>query len=154
VTPSENLKARRFFTDDGKRKTKVAKAEKKVKVHVPPSEKSPKPLPKPVKTASPARGSAPPLKPSNKKLPDDPDEYYNADTFGRKLKYLYKLWPPFKAAWKSFRAKHPDINQKNFLAKFKEATGKGLEKRMGDHPASWNTRLTAALYEIDRRLKK
>lgn len=169
VTPSENSKARKFFTDDGARKAKFVKPNKKVKVIVPPPSKPDKVVPAPKEKAKPVKVPAPPQKPvikkveppkvtlpqkpQGKRLPDDPDGYYNAPSFGRKLKYLYKMWPPFKKLWTKFRKKHPDINQKNILAKFKEATGKGLEKRMGPSPASWNTRLTAALYEIDRRLE-
>ena len=167
VTPSENNKARKYFTDDGKRKTKAAKPNKKVKVDVPkvakqdkkpvePKEIPPKPVqkappPKPVNKDN-RKVVPPPQKHNNKRLPSDPDEYYPQETFAQKLTFLYKKWPPFKQAWKQFRLKVKQVHQKNFEAKFKEATGKKL--KLGDHPASWNTRLIAAMYEIERRLER
>ena len=152
VTPSENANARKYFTDDGKRRTKVAKPNKKVKVDVPkplkPDKKPVEPKEKP-KIPEPA---APPQKYGNKKLPSDPTVVYPQQRFGQKLTLLYKKWPPFKQAWKKFIKAVPQVNQKNFEAKFKEATKKKF--KIGDAPAFWYTRLLSAFYEIERRLEQ
>ena len=60
-------------------------------------------------------------------------------------------WRPFKVAWRAFRKKMPMVNRKNFEAKFREATGKKFKP--GPSPASWETRLISAMYEIERRLE-
>ena len=45
------------------------------------------------------------------------------------------------------------VNHKNFLKKFKEATGKGLEKKLNGGPANWKTRILSAMYAIREKLK-
>ena len=153
VTPSENNKARKYFTDDGKRKTKAVKKKQKVKVNVPspkiqdkkPAEPKEKPpVPKPV---------APPQKHNNKKLPSDPDLFYPEEKFTQKIKYLKENSPPFKKAWEEFRTKmKKSIGGRNFEAKFKEATGKKF--KVGESPASWYTRIISGMHEIERRLEQ
>ena len=151
VTPSENNKARRFFTDDGKRKVKNVAAKKIPKKNVPAPAAPKKPAPARIKKAEPKREVAKVQKP-DKRLPDDPNEFFNAPTFLHKLTYLHKNWPPMKKAWKEFRLKVRSVNQKNFEAKFREATGKTL--KMGKSPQSWYTRIISAMYEIERRLEE
>jgi len=177
VTPSENAKARKYFNDDGTRrkaKPKAPKAipEKKVKVNVPPpklkaktqpvkAEKAKIPPPEPPKPDPPQKPKNKPAEPdlpaqrhNGKRLPDDPDEYYNADTFKRKVKWLYKAWPPFKKMWKRMRKELPQINEKNFPEEFKKATGKSIAGKLGNSPASWNTKLISAIYELERRIQR
>ena len=173
VTPSENSKARKYFNDDGSRRKAQPKTAKKVKVSVPPpdikgktqpeaseSASSPAPEPKPPKEpAKPAKEPAKqavvhPTRWQGKRLPDDPDGYYNADTFLRKVKWLYKAWPPFKKMWKQFRKDLPQVNEKNFPQQFKQATGKSIGNKMGPSPATWNTKLIAAIYELQRRIQR
>ena len=155
VTPSQNNNARRFFTDDGKRKVKKARPPKKTieKLHrsaapqktAPvPKEKPPKPKPKP-QVQKP--------KPQPKySLPNDPDEYYEEETWDEKIGWLLRKHPPFKKAWKDFLKKFKGVVKlKNFKKKFREATGKSL--KLGEHPAAWNTRMISAMNEIERRLE-
>jgi len=180
VTPSENAKARKYFNDDGSRRKAQPKQAKKVKVNVPAPDikaktqpeasqkaNSPAPVPPPPKVpdppkAQPAKPPPPKADPKvvqptrweGKRLPDDPDTYYNADTFPRKVKWLYKAWPPFKKMWKQFRKDLPQVNEKNFPQQFKQATGKSIANKMGPSPASWNTKLIAAIYELQRRIQR
>ena len=155
VTPSENNNARKFFTDDGKRKVKKARPPKKTIKNVPPpaapqktapapKEKPPKPEPKP-KVQKP--------KPQPKySLPNDPDEYYEEETWDEKLGWLLKNHPPLKKAWTRFlKTMKGVVKRKNFKKKFREATGKSL--KLGEHPSAWNTRMISAMYEIERRLE-
>ena len=151
VSPSENNKARRFFTDDGKRRTKKVYKKKKPEKKVPPSPEPKKTAPVPPEKGKKKEPAAQKSK-AGLTLPSNPDEYYQAPTFIAKLTYLVKKWKPFRKAWLAFRDRVPEVNQKNFRAKFKEATGKKL--KMGDHPASWNTRLMSAMHEIERRLER
>jgi hypothetical protein len=178
VTPSENNNARRYFTDDGKRRTKIVRAKKKIKVSVPAPKvpgkthveaakkaKEPKPVaykpapPKPPVDDSkhdkdPDEKVSKPQSHGGKNLPSDPDTFYPQETFLQKLKYLYRKWPPFKKLWKAFRKRNPDVNQDNFPAKFKEATGKGIVKRLEPSPATWNTVLIAAMHQLEVRIKR
>jgi len=151
VTPSENNKARRFFTDDGKRRTKKVYKKKKVEKNVPAPKKVKQNVSEPPEKEKKKEPAAQKSK-AGLSLPSDPDEYYNAPSFLAKLTYLVKKWKPFRKAWMEFRKKVPEVNQKNLPEKFKQATGKKL--KMGDHPASWNTRLISAMYEIERRLER
>ena len=151
VTPSENLKARKFFNDDGSRKKRKAKP-KKSEINVPPKKSSEKSAAIPKEKKIKPKPDPPPPKPNNKKLPDDPEEYYNAPTFLSRLTYLVKKWKPFRKAWLKFRKKVPEVNQKNFPQKFKQATGKKL--KLGESPASWESRMLSAMFEIERRLER
>ena len=164
VTPSENANARKYFTDDGKRKTKAVKPQKKVKVNVPKPLKQDKKPVEPKEKPPPPEPKAPPPKPvnkekkvhtqkhNNKKLPSDPDEYYPQETFNQKIKYLYNEWPPFKKAWIQFKLRTKKIiGARNFQAKFREATKKKF--KVGDSPASWYTRIISGMHEIERRLE-
>ena len=176
VTPSENNNARKFFTDDGKRKVKKARPPKKTieKLHTSaapqktaptPKEKPPKPEPKPkVQKPKPQPKNSPPApkpkpKPAPKpkpqpkySLPNDPDEYYEEETWDEKLGWLLKNHPPLKKAWTRFlKTMKGVVKRKNFKKKFREATGKSL--KLGDHPSAWNTRMISAMYEIERRLE-
>jgi hypothetical protein len=184
VTPSQNNNARRYFTDDGKRRTKVVRVKKKPKVSVPapkvpgkthveavkkakqpkaPAYKPAPPKPKPIKAPAPddkkhdgdpdeKDEKAPPQSHGGAVLPSDPDEYYGAETFFHKLKWLYKRWPPFKKLWKVFRKNNRDVDQKNFQAKFKEATGKNV--KMGNSPATWFTVLVSAMNQLEVSIKR
>ena len=152
VTPSENNKARKFFDDDGKRRTKTARENKKMKVHAPPENKTDKALNKPAQMRKKEDSLPPPQKHGNKRLPSDPTKQYNSPTFGHKITYLYKNWDPFAKAWIMFRRKVPEVNQRNFLTKFKEATGKKF--KVGSSPASWFTRIISGMNEIERRLER
>ena len=67
VTPSENNNARRFFTDDGARKTKFVRSKKNVKVVVPPPQKVVKAPIEPKKSAKESKVAVPPPKPIIKK---------------------------------------------------------------------------------------
>ena len=155
VTPSENNKARRFFTDDGQRKVRKARPPKKTNKKVPtpaapkktapvPKEKPPKPAPKP-KMQKP--------KPEKKSyLPSDPDEFYPEETLEEKVTYLFNKHPPFRKAWVRFlKIFKGVVTMKNFKKRFREATGKTL--KVGENPAAWNTRLMSAMNEIERRLE-
>ena len=151
VTPSENNNARKYFTDDGKRKTKAARPKKKVKVDVPkPAPQDKKPVEPKEKVKKPEM-EAPPQKHNNKKLDNDADAFYPEETFREKINFLLDEWPPFKRAWNDFRRKVKQVNKKNFEAKFKEATKKKF--KVGDSPASWYTRIISGMYEIERRLE-
>ena len=146
VTPSENQNARRFFTDDGQRKAKLAKKIPKVEKGVP----SQKPdLKKPAGKAQPKNEK--PAQPE-KRLPDDPNGYYPLERTDKILNWLIKKWKPFTREWQKFRKEMPSVNRKNFDAKFREATGKKF--KVGKTPASWNTRLISAMHEITRRLEE
>ena len=153
VSPSENLKARKFFNDDGSRKKRSLKPKKAPKApkNMPAEKPAQKNAPAPASPPPEPKKKIPPPKPSNK-LPDDPDAYYQAPTFLAKLTYLVKKWKPFRKEWVKFRKRVPEVNQKNFPEKFKEATGKKL--KLGDTPASWETRLKSAMFEIERRLER
>ena len=149
VTPSENNNARRFFTDDGKRKSKLARKMPKVEKNVPTSSPKPKILKeKEEKKVSP---KPEPKKEIKEKLPDDPDEYYAVEGVPKIINWLIAKWRPFKLAWRKFRKENPKVNRKNFEEMFREATGKKF--KVGKTPASWETRLTSAMYEISRRLE-
>ena len=153
VTPSENANARKYFTDDGKRKTKAVKPKPKVKVNVPKPLKEDKKPEEPKEKPQPPKPVAPPQKHNNKKLPSDTDLYYKEEKFTQKIKYLKDNWPPFKKAWEEFRRKtKKTIGGRNFEAKFKEATKKKF--KVGDSPASWYTRIISGMYEIERRLEQ
>ena len=141
VTPSENNKARRFFTDDGKRKSKVARKMPKVEKNVPAKAQQVKTL-----KAEKAEDQA-----NTKKLPDDPDAYYPVEGVPKIINWLIANWRPFKLAWRKFRKENPTVNRKNFEEMFRKATGKKF--KVGDSPASWETRLTSAMFEIARRLE-
>ena len=158
VTPSENNNARRFFTDDGKRKVKKAKQPKKMIKNVPspaapqknalvPKEKPKQPAPKPK-----MQKAKPEKKPAPSQLPSDPDEYYEEETWDEKIRWLLRKHPPFKKSWTRFlRIFKGVVSMKNFKKKFREATGKSL--KLGEHPAAWNTRMISAMNEIERRLE-
>ena len=148
VTPSQNNKARKFFTDDGQRKSKLAKKKQKVEVSAPPQKKEIKPLKVPEKASDKPIQAKPPPK---KRLPDDPDQFYAISEIKDIINYLLKVWRPFQVVWVKFRKSVPSVNRKNLAQKFREATGKTL--KLGKSPESWNTRLTSALYEIERRLE-
>ena len=145
VTPSENQNARRFFTDDGKRKSKDAWKKRKIEKRVPPTQvpKERQARPVPPKQKKP---TAP-----EKRLPDDPDGYYPIEGVDKQINWLIKSWRPFKLEWRKFRKEMPMVNRKNFADKFREATGKKFKS--GSSPASWNTRLMSAMHEIARRLE-
>ena len=122
-----------------------------MKVNVPKPDKPDKSAAKPKENPQDPKPAAPPQKHSNKVLPSDPNAYYPQQRFAQKITFLYKRWPPFKQAWKKFIKAVPQVNQKNFEAKFKEATGKKF--KIGQAPASWFTRLVSAMHEIERRLE-
>ena len=126
VTPSENNKARKYFNDDGSRKSKKAMLSGKVKKHAPASQ-------------------------SNPLSPDKPEPAANPVTPKRALKYLYKNNAQFKKMFKDFLKKNKSVNQKNFADKFREATGKSL--KIGAEPQSWYKVLVSAMVEIERRLE-
>ena len=159
VTPSQNLNARKYFNDDGTRRKKTAVPKvkvAKVKVNVPSAQKpqiTASAKAKPAKNVAVLPSVA---KPKNKALPAIPaDEYHPANDwpFKKKLGLLMKKVPAFMKAWKAFRKEMPTVTRKNFLAKFKEATGKGLEKKLDGGPANWNTRIRSAMYAIRQKLK-
>ena len=129
VTPSENNKARKFFTDDGQRKSKLAKKKVKIEVNARPPKKKELPL-KPPKVNR-KRPLAQNIVPK-KRLPNDPDAYYPIDTMKGKINFLLKKWPPFKLIWNKFRKSVPSVNRKNLAEKFREATGKKL--KLGPSP--------------------
>ena len=154
VTHSQNLKARKFFNDDGSRKKQrskgVAKPKKSPKnVPVKKSDQKSAPIPK-EKKIEPKPVAPPPN--SQNKLPDDPNEFYNTPTFLSKLTILVKKWKPFRREWLKFRKRVTEVNQKNFPEKFKEATGKKL--KLGKSPAAWETHMKSAMFEIERRLER
>ena len=76
VSPSENLKARKFFNDDGSRKKRKAKSKKTEKI-VPDQKPKKKSAYIPKEKKIEPKPAAPPPKPNNKKLPDDPEAFYN-----------------------------------------------------------------------------
>ena len=146
VTPSENSKARKFFTDDGKRKSKRAMKSSKV------IKSAPTPKDSPVNAETPVK--KPVLKKTKKalpkpkgQLPSDPDEFYPEETLGERIDFLLDKWPPFREVWKKAKG----INKSNIKKKFREATGKSLQ--LGNSPYSWNMRLLSALHAIERRLE-
>ncbi|MCH2064864.1 MAG: hypothetical protein MK194_14210 [Roseibacillus sp.] len=146
VTPSENSKARKFFTDDGKRKSKRVKKSSKV------DSRAPTPIQNPINAETKAK--KPVLKKTKKalpkpkgQLPSDPEEFYPEETLAEKINFLLNKWPPFRDAWKKAKG----VNKSNIKKKFREATGKSL--KLGDSPYSWNARLLSALHAIERRLE-
>ena len=141
VTPSENNKARRFFTDDGQRKRRQKLKPKQQQSKLAKSALE-KPKEKPVE-----KQKAPP----KKALPSDPEEYYPEETLVEKINYLIKNYGPFAIRWRMFRKSMPKVTKKNFATKFREATNKKFKS--GESPASWETRITSAMYEIERRLE-
>ena len=155
VTPSENNNARKFFTDDGKRKVKKARPPKKTIKNVPapaaPEKTAPVPKEKPKKLVP--KPKVQKAKPQPKySLPSDPDEYYEEETWDEKIGWLLRKHPPFKKAWTEFLKKFKGVVKlRNFKKKFREATGKSL--KLGDSPAAWNTRMISAMNEIERRLE-
>ena len=155
VTPSENNNARKFFTDDGKRKVKKARPPKKTIKNVPapaaPEKTAPVPKEKPKKLVPKPKVQKPKPQPKYS-LPSDPDEYYEEETWDEKIGWLLRKHPPFKKAWTEFLKKFKGVVKlRNFKKKFREATGKSL--KLGEHPAAWNTRMISAMNEIERRLE-
>ena len=169
VTPSENLNARKYFNDDGTRRKKT-----EPKVPKDPPVKAPKQAPKPVKINVPSppksklaasrpseSASAPPPLPKKQKhvktkVPMiDKDAYHPSInwSFAKKMNWLLVKVPEFKADWKKFRKEMPMVNRKNFLLKFKEATNKGLEKKLDQGPRNWMERIRAAMYAIREKLE-
>ena len=137
VTPSENNKARKFFYDDGTRKSKKAMKSGKVKINAPAEQSDLKNTPVANKTGG--------KKVAKEKLPENPI------TVKRAIKILYTKHPPFKKAYKEFISKNKSVTQKNFAEKFREATGKAL--KIGSTPAMWHKMLLSAMAEIERRLE-
>ena len=89
--------------------------------------------------------------PPKKALPSDPEEYYPEETLVEKINYLIKNYGPFAIRWRMFRKSMPKVTKKNFATKFREATNKTFKS--GESPASWETRITSAMFEIERRLE-
>jgi hypothetical protein len=183
VTPSENQKARKFFTDDGKRRKKLEKPvklnvpsppEPKLAASAPPKSASPpkavpkvqkyvKPKPKKIlpkkpkpKKILPKPEGAPPAPPPTKLPSIDPEDYHPAQNwpFAKKLNWLLKKVPELKAAYKKFRKEMPMVTRQNMLEKYKEATdGKALEKKITGGPKNWKTVILSAFYAIRLKLK-
>ena len=147
VTPSENSKARKYFNDDGTRKSKKPKKIKKVTERLP----VPRDPGENAKNPAKSKDSKQPKKVPTKRLPDDPDQEYPVYDDMGKMTWLYRNWAPFKKAWKEFRKAMKEVNQDNFPQAFKKATGKKL--KLGDSPAAWNMHLLSAMYEIRRRFE-
>ncbi len=167
VTPSQNLKARKFFKDDGTRKKKIPKVKRvspvkstpspvvtpNVKLPVPTVKKTGLTAPTKVKTAN------IPVQPSPKKIIPKPGKVLpkagGSDwPFEKKVAYLIKKWPPFRKEWASFRKAMPMVTRKTFLNSFRAATGgKGLEKKLDGGPKNWETRIRSAMYTIRQRFK-
>ena len=153
VTPSENNNARRFFTDDGKRKVKKARPPKKTIKIVPspaaPEKSAPAPKEEPKKPEPKPQVQKPKPQPKYS-LPNDPDEYYEEETWDEKLGWLLKNHPPLKKAWTQFlKTMKGVVKRKNFKKKLR---GDREVLKVGRAPSAWNTRMISAMYEIQRRL--
>ena len=70
-----------------------------------------------------------------------------------KLNWLIHKDTQTRRAWRAFRKEMTMVNRKNFLKKFKESTGRGLEKKMNHGPKNWKERMLAAMYAIREKLK-
>ena len=146
VTPSENNKARKFFHDDGTRKSKRAALSKKAKIDAPSKQSSATQGDALKKKAGKKSTQNPVPKTTVEKKPAT-----NPITPSQAIKQLYKSNATFKKMFKLFSKKNKSVNNKNFAEKFREATGKPL--RLGSSPESWYKVLVSAMHEIERRLE-
>ena len=137
VSVAENNKARKYFHEDGSRKSKKAMKSGKVKVN---AHAQPPDLKKP---------SADNLKGGKKEIKKEMQ--ISNITAKRAIKILYTKVPRFKKAYKEFIKKNKSVTQKNFADKFRESTGKAL--KLGSTPDSWYKVLLSAMAEIERRLE-
>jgi hypothetical protein len=168
VTPSENLKARRFFTDDGKRRKRVKKVVKRappkknnspnapVKAKVNKKAPAPKPLAKKPDKDEEKTHEVPKKKAEapHEKLPGEEEGWTpKLDyPFRKKVGWLMKNSKQFKARWIQFRKDKPSINLKNFLTVFRKITKQGLDNKLRDtYPNEWYTRIISAMYTIKQR---
>ena len=124
VPVSENNKARKYFNQDGTRKMR---RKPKNKVNVPSEKSPPKNANKPIESG---------------KLPA-PKKHLHS--FKNILKDLLKTNKKFAKYWRYYLKKAKGVNESNFLAKYKEATGKGLG------PNLTAIKIESALHELLRR---
>ena len=130
VSVSENNKARKYFHDDGSRKSKksdLSGKDVKRALHKKRGEENASEVKENGKSPSPV-------------------------TVKRAIKLLYENSATFKKAFKAFLKSNKSVNQKNFAEKFRSATGKPL--KLGATPKSWYTVLLSAMSEIERRLEE
>ena len=124
VPVSENNKARKYFNEDGTRKLR---RKVKHKVNVPNEKSPPKNANRPIENGKPAA----------------PENQLHG--FKNILKDLLKNDPQFAKNWRENIKKAKEVTQSNFLAKYKEVTGKGLGQNLTA------IKITSALNEIIRR---
>lgn len=145
VSVEDNLKARKYFNNDGTRR--VRKWKKKTKVS-----QGPEPA---AKTAEEDRGVLDDQAP----IVDEPDledwepgEYREESewSFSKKFATIQTKSPSFRREWKDFRKKVPGVTVDNFRARFRQIVKKGLPELEGGY-YTWLVHLRSALYEMRRR---
>ena len=162
VTPSENAKARKFFTDDGKRRVK---GQKKVTDVVPPKVDPPlnaplkaKPAskpPKPIRAASiPGRGRGR-GRGSRAWVPVNEPEEKARVSFVKMVEYVYKTMPQFKQQYKKFW-NQTKVTVNLFQKEYRKATGKAdLHGKMKvTNAPGWRALLLSAMHAIQQNLQR